>query len=149
MALQAATSKEGWNNRSHGRQPGHQYLVASRGDDVVVVGGLALTVGKALAPIDSVAKAAVVASLDRGIGVSCERSVRKVAGGFAVHLETSSCFGPRDEVIGVAVSGETSVVSAEQGPSTCVGSLGPREEVVGLGLAAAPSCDGPSTPGIF
>jgi hypothetical protein len=118
-AFKSASSKTGWSNASGGRMPGHRYVVATRGDEVKVIEG---DLGRALAPIDSAVKSAAVASIQRGIGVSCEKSVRKVeGGGFEVHLETSSCFGPRDEVIRVAPDGVTTVVSAEQGPQTCVG----------------------------
>ncbi|MDP1829221.1 MAG: hypothetical protein Q8L48_38510 [Archangium sp.] len=55
------------------------------------------------APIDSAVKAAVVASIERGIGVSCERSVRTTEGGFEVHLVTESCFGACRGVVGVGL----------------------------------------------
>jgi hypothetical protein len=124
-AVAAASSKEGWSNGSHGRMPGHHYIVATRGDEVVVINQASLKVGKALGPIDSAMKAAVVAFVERGVGFSCERSVRTVEGGFEVHLVSGSCLGPADEVIRVATSGETTVISAEYGPSTCVGQLTP------------------------
>lgn len=122
-AVAAATAKTGWSNGSHGRMPGHNYLVVTRGDEVLVIDESTRKVGRALAPIDSPVKAAVVAFIERGIGVSCERSVRTVEGGFEVHLVTESCLGPADEVIGVAVDGNTTVLSSEHGQSTCVGQV--------------------------
>jgi hypothetical protein len=128
-ALAAATSKEGWSNGSHGRMPGHHYIVATRGDEVVVIDGAA-RLGTALAPIDSPAKAAVLAFVERGIGFSCERSVRTVEGGFEVHLVSDSCLGPADEVIGVSTVGVTTVLSSDYGRATCVGrSLNARHMV--------------------
>jgi hypothetical protein len=124
-ALAAATSKEGWTNGSNGRMPGRHYVVATRGDEVLVVNGAALGLAAALAPIDSPVKAAAVASTARGIGVSCERSVRKAGAGFEVHLVTDSCFGPADEVIAVAPDGKLTVISEEHGPQTCMGQRGP------------------------
>lgn len=121
-AVAAASSKEGWSNGSHGRMSGHHSIVATRGDEVVVINQTSWTVAKALGPIDSAMKAAVVAFVDRGVGFSCERSVRKVTDGYEVHLVSGSCLGPADEVIQVATTGEVTVVSAEYGPSTCVGS---------------------------
>jgi hypothetical protein len=120
-ALAAATSTKGWSNGSHGRRPGRLYVVATRGDEVLVVDGAALGVATALAPIDSAVKAAALASTERGIAVSCERSVRKAGAGFEVHLVTDSCFGPADEVIGVAPDGKLTVISEEHGPRTCMG----------------------------
>lgn len=120
-ALSAASSQSGWSNGSNGRLPGHRYVVAMRGENAFVIDQDKLRLGAALAPIDTPQKAAAVASIDRNLGVRCEPSVRKVESGFEVHLSTSSCFGPRDEVIGVAVNGETKVISSESGPSTCVG----------------------------
>jgi hypothetical protein len=86
-----------------------------------VVDERTLTIGAALAPIDTPGKAAAVASINRNLGFDCERAVRTVEGGFEVHVFTGSCFGPRDEVIKVAASGATEVISSESSPGTCVG----------------------------
>ena len=122
-ALAAASSKEGWSNGTNGRMPSRHYVVAVRGDEVVVVNAADEGLGAALAPIDSPVKAAAIASIARGIGVSCERSVRTTGAGFEVHLVTDSCFGPADEVIGVARDGQLTVISQEHGPRTCMGQL--------------------------
>lgn len=120
-ALDAATSSQGWSNGSNGRMPGHHYIVAMKGDKAFIIDNSALTIGAALAPIDSPAKAAAVASISRNLGFDCQRAARKVEGGYEVHVSTDSCFGPRDEVIKVAVNGETEVISADSSPGTCVG----------------------------
>ena len=118
----AATAKRGWSNGSHGRMPGFEYFVATKGDEVLVIDGDTLELGKALAPIDSVAKAAGLVSMERDVGVSCEPSVRMApGGGFEVHLVSTSCFGPSDEVLHVEPDGTSTVVSSERGKQTCVG----------------------------
>jgi hypothetical protein len=122
-ALAAASSDTGWSNGSNGRMPGHNYIVAMKGDKAFVVDGRTLRIGAALAPIDSPAKAAAVASIDRSLGFDCEKTARKVEGGYEVHVSTDSCFGPRDEVIKVATNGDTEVISADSSPGTCVGQL--------------------------
>lgn len=121
-ALKAASSKEGWSNGSNGRMPGHNYIVAMKGDKAFIVDGTSLTIGAALAPIDSPAKAAAVASIDRNLGFDCEKAARQVEGGYEVHVSTDSCFGPRDEVIKVTADGRTEVISSDSSPGTCVGS---------------------------
>jgi hypothetical protein len=138
----AASSQRGWSNGSHGRMPGHTYFVATKGDEVVVIDGDKLALGTALAPIDSVAKAALLASMERNIGVSCEPSVRAAGGGYEVHLVSDSCFGPADEVIHVNADGSLDVISAERGKQTCVGSrslLSPSPRERGEGRGEGPS----------
>lgn len=118
--LAAASSTKGWSNGSNGRMPGHHYVVATRDDEVVVIDGSA-KLGAVLAPIDTPARAAAVAAIERGISPACKGSVRKVTDGFEVHLESDSCFGPADEVIRVSTDGRTTVISADHKPATCVG----------------------------
>jgi hypothetical protein len=127
-ALKAATSSEGWSNGSNGRLPGHNYIVAMKGDKAFIVDGSSLTMGAALAPIDSPAKAAAVASIERNLGFDCEKAARKVEGGYEVHVSTDSCFGPRDEVIKVTTDGRTEVIRSDSSPGTCVGAAPTRSE---------------------
>lgn len=136
QAVADATSTTGWSNGSHGRMPGFVYLVVTRGDEVKVVNNDPLTVQQVLAPIDTAMKAAVVASVARGLSPSCDRSVRKTETSFEVHLETESCFGPRDEVIAVDAAGATTVLSESHGPATCVGSVELQSEGRVVRLAA-------------
>ena len=120
-ALKAASSNEGWSNGSNGRMPGHNYIVAMKGDKAFIVDGTSLTIGAALAPSDSPAKAAAVASIDRSLGFDCQKAAKKVEGGYEVHVSTDRCFGPRDEVIKVTAEGRTEVISSDSSPGTCVG----------------------------
>ncbi len=115
------SSKEGWRNGSDGRRPGHHYLVATRGDDVFLIDNVMIKLPLALAPIDSPAKAAAIAFVERGIAPSCEGSVRAVEQGFEVHLKTDSCRGPTDEILRVSTEGALEVVKSDVKPPTCVG----------------------------
>jgi hypothetical protein len=108
--LADATSTEGWNNGSNGRMPGHHYIVATRGDEVVVVTDKNLV--DVLKPIDTATKAALVAAVQRNIFPDCQKSIRQREGKFELHLVSTSCFGP---------SGALNVIESTQGPATCVG----------------------------
>ena len=101
--------------------PGHRYIVASRGDDVFLVDQSSKTVGQALAPIDSPAKAALVASIATGIAASCKSSVRRAGGAHEVYLKTDSCFGPVQELVRVEPDGKTRSLKRVTKPSSCVG----------------------------
>ena len=114
-------STKGFSNGSHGRMPGHRYIVATRGDEVVVVDGTTKTVGQALAPIDSPAKAALVASVATGIAPACKSSVRRVGSAYEVFLNSDSCFGPVKELMRVEPDGRTRSVERVTKPSSCVG----------------------------
>lgn len=120
-AVDAATSDTGWNNGSHGRMPGHHYIVATKGDDVVVITQQNLV--DVLKPIDTPVKAATVSAVQRNIFPACERSVRQKPGVYEVHLVSTSCFGPVDEIVSITPDGVLDVVQSEQGPATCVGAL--------------------------
>lgn len=83
-------------------------------------------IGAALAPIDSPLKAALVASIERGISLGCERAVRQVDTGYEVQLTSGDCRDLREEVIRVEVNGYLMVISTEAGPGqVCVGSHQP------------------------
>jgi hypothetical protein len=116
----SATSTRGWAVGSNGRRETLRYLVATRGDDVVVMDA-ASQVTTALGSIDSAQKAAAVAYLARGYVPACESSVRAVTGGYEVHLTSASCRGPADLVVRVSSSGEVTVVAEQYGRPTCVG----------------------------
>ena len=125
-AVAAARSETGWHDGRGrwGGQRSHLYIVATRGDAVHVFDGS--DIGAALAPIDSPLKAALVASIDRGIGLGCERAVRQVDTGYEVQLTSGDCRDLREEVIRVAVNGYLMVISTEAGPGqACLGSLPP------------------------
>ena len=122
--LEEATTTAGFANGSHGRMPGFRYLVVTRDDEVIVIDGHARTVGAALAPIDTPEKAAAAAASARNITPSCGGSVRRIGGGFEVHLASDSCFGPVDEVVRVGNDGAVNVVTSERKPATCVGDNG-------------------------
>ncbi|MBL8909392.1 MAG: hypothetical protein JNM17_01695 [Archangium sp.] len=120
-AVEDAKSDTGWNNGSHGRMPGHHYIVATKGDEVTVV--TQVNLADVLKPIDSPIKAAVISGVQRNIFPSCEGSVRLKGSVYEVHLVSTSCFGPVDEVVSIDATGMLSVVQSEQGPATCVGAL--------------------------
>jgi hypothetical protein len=117
----AKTSKHGWSNGSHGREPGHHYIVATRGDEVLLIDNELIRVERALAPIDTPGKAATVAFVQRALAPACTSSVRKVEDGFEVFLKTESCLGAGEEIIRVNTNGTTSVIKSEFKPGTCVG----------------------------
>lgn len=121
--IEEATSTGGWNNGSNGRMPGHHYIVASKGDVVTVVTDKNLV--EVLAPIDTPVKAALVSAIQRNIFPSCERSVRQRDGKYEIHLVSTSCFGPVDEVVSVDPAGQLNVIESHREPGTCVGSRGP------------------------
>lgn len=125
-----ASATSGFSNGSHGRLSGYRFLVATRGDEVVVIDGRTKTVGAALAPIDTPAKAAAAAYGSRDIVPKCGGSVRRAGKAFEVHLTSDSCFGPVDEIVSVANDGTVSVVTSERGSATCVGAL-PLDSTVG------------------
>lgn len=116
-----AKAESGFANLSHGRMPGHRYLVVTRGDEVLVVDEHTKTVGAALAPIDSATKAAATASISRNLVPKCRSSVRRAGTSFEVHLTSDSCFGPVDEIVRVTPDGSVEVVKSERKPATCVG----------------------------
>ncbi|MFT3713402.1 MAG: hypothetical protein QM817_37575 [Archangium sp.] len=118
--LTDAKSTEGWNNGSHGRMPGHHYIVATRGDEVMVV--TQNNLAELLKPVDTATKAALIAAIQRGIFPSCEKSVRQKDGKYELHLVSTSCFGPTDEVVSVDSAGTLNVLESSSGPATCVGS---------------------------
>lgn len=118
--LAKATTERGWSNGSHGRRPGQHFIVATRGDEVLVIDD-PTSFAKAAGGIDTPAKAGVAAHIVRGITPACASSVRKVADGYEVHLVSTSCFGPSDELIKVDAKGNVTVVDIESGPPTCVG----------------------------
>lgn len=115
-----ARSDDGFSNGSYGRMPGHMYLVATRGDEVVVV-NTAASAGKALAPIDAPAKAAALAALVTALTPACKGSVRRASGGYEVHLKSTSCRGPREVLLRVEADGTSRVLKEESKPGTCVG----------------------------
>lgn len=120
-AIESATATTGWNNGSHGRLPGYNYAVVTRGDEVI-----ALTpdnLAAALAPIDTPVKAALIATAQRGVGAKCEGAVRAVKGRYEVHLVSDSCFGSVDDVVLIDAKGALEVVSSSHGPARCVGQL--------------------------
>lgn len=119
--LAEVRSDKGFSNGSHGRMPGHRTIVATRGDEIVVVDQSTRTAGQALAPIDSPAKAALVASIATGIAPSCKHAVRRVGAAFEVHLKSDSCFGPVEELFRVEASGEARSLKRVTKPSSCVG----------------------------
>lgn len=121
-AIEAATSTTGWSNGSNGRMPGHHYVVASKGDQVTVVTQQNLV--EVLKPIDTPVKAALVSAIQRNIFPACERSVRLKEGKYEVHLVSTSCFGPVDEIVSIDSNGRLDIVESHQEPATCVGLVG-------------------------
>jgi len=118
-----ARSGEGFSNGSHGRMPGHRYVVATRGDEVVVVTSPA-SAGKALAPIDAPAKAAAVVAIATTTSPACKASVRRASGGYEVYVKSTSCFGPHEVLMRVEADGSSRVLRQESKPATCVGRAG-------------------------
>jgi hypothetical protein len=121
-----AQSSEGFSNGSHGRMPGHRYVVATRGDEVVIVTDPA-SAGKALAPIDRPAKAAAVVAIATTVSPACKASVRRAGGGYEVYVNSTSCFGPREILMRVEADGASRVLRQESKPATCVGRAGVDE----------------------
>lgn len=115
-----AASSEGFSNGSHGRMPGHRYVVATRGDEVVIVTSPA-SAGKALAPIDAPAKAAAVVAIATTTSPTCKASVRRAGGGYEVYVKSTSCFGPHEVLMRVESDGSSRVLRQEAKPATCVG----------------------------
>ena len=120
-AVESTTATTGWNNGSHGRRPGYNYAVVTRGDEVIAV--TPDNVASVLAPIDSPVKATLVATVQRGVGAKCEGAVRSVKGRYEVHLVSDSCFGSVDEVVLIDAKGALEIVSSSHGPGRCVGQL--------------------------
>lgn len=120
-AVESTTATTGWNNGSHGRRPGANYAVVTRGDEVLVL--TPDNIAAALAPIDTPVKAALIATVQRGVGAKCEGAVRSVKGRYEVHLVSDSCFGTVDDVVLIDAKGALEVVSSSHGPARCVGQL--------------------------
>lgn len=120
-AVESTTSSTGWNNGSHGRLPGYKYAVVTRGDEVIAV--TPDNIAAMLAPIDTPVKAALIATVQRGVGAKCEGAVRAVKGRYEVHLVSDSCFGSVDDVVLIGAKGALEVVSSSHGPARCVGQL--------------------------
>lgn len=118
-----AESSEGFSNGSHGRMPGHRYVVATRGDDVVIVTSPA-SAGKALAPIDAPAKAAAVVAIATTTSPTCKASVRRASAGYEVYVKSTSCFDPHEVLMRVEADGSSRVLRQEAKPATCVGRAG-------------------------
>ena len=120
-AVESTTSSTGWNNGSHGRLPGYKYAVVTRGDEVIAV--TPDNLATVLAPIETLGKAALIATGLRGVGAKCEGAVRAVKGRYEVHLVSASCFGSVDDVVLIDAKGALEVVSSSHGPARCVGQL--------------------------
>lgn len=118
-AFNALAEPEGWHvYRDHRNL--RRFLVATRGDEVLAITNEQTSLRRALAPIDSPAKAAAMVAVSQGLGIDCE-SVSRGGDGWDVHHEADNgCSGASDVMLHVSLDGAITVISSKLRPATCM-----------------------------